>query len=726
MEMQIATIDYRGSITDGPGIRTVLYVQGCKQRCCGCHNPHTWDMVGGQSAPVRKLASDIRSKTPSKKLTISGGEPLLQVPAVLELIQELVDFDIALYTGYELEEVPSELLDILNHIKVGKYDESKRDTTQGYYGSTNQRFFSFKKPARMVKTKPIQYDNASQRLKPSAHIYNIGVKAAKDRILQSIDNKHAGLHKEGSIHIHDLDTYKYTYNCLQLDVLKGFPYGRFAKFGPVRKIIEVFAHFQNLIVKLGHEQSGGIGFPNLDDEISRIFANLSIPDNDANLSVLKDCMESFIDWLNESHERITQYTFYVTINLGLCTAKVGRFVTRSAIQYFKDSSLDVIKPNIVFKVKKGVNYLPEDPNYDLFCLAVESTCRKMIPTYILFDSSANKAYVPYNVAIMGCRTRVVTDLFGEPRSIGRGNIAYVSINLPRIALEIDRGHPDMSVDDKFALFQTRWAEMAVMVKEILINRYRVLCDLKTDDFPCNSKSNLWVADFKGAATLEDVFKHGTLSIGFIGLSETVEILSGKKYYSSEGNYARALAIVQHMRDVVDRYKEEHRLNFTLLASSGEFISGRFPEEDRKIYAHSVLEKGYYTNSFHVDVDSRLDPFEKIRYEGPFHALCNGGCISYVEFASAPLINTEAVTDVIAKGIGSGVNYLGINYPLDSCRGCGASGTFDLCPKCGGKEILRIRRISGYLDDLEYFTAGKKAEEAQRAPNEIIFETKGDE
>ncbi|MBN2488763.1 MAG: anaerobic ribonucleoside-triphosphate reductase [Methanosarcinaceae archaeon] len=567
--------------------------------------------------------------------------------------------------------------------------------------------------------KGIQFDNAAQRKTYVGYVYKAGTEIIKEKVLNELNEKYSKLHIEGKIHIHDLEAYGQTYNCLQMDILQGFPYERLSRFSDFRKITEIFVHYKNIIMKLGNEQSGGIGFPNFDEEIAILFDRLNIEENEENLAVLRDSIESFIDWVNCARERCGQVTYYVSLNLGLATSKIGRFSTRSAIEYFKDSSLDVIKPNIIFKVKKGVNYLPEDKNYDLFCLAVESTCKKMIPTYLLFDSEANKRYDPRKVAIMGCRTKVVANLFGEPRSIGRGNIAYTSINLPRIALEIDQDYPKKSVNEKFELFREKWTETAVLVKEILLDRYYRLCELNVDDFPCNYKFNLWIQDFKTAGYLEDIFKNGTLSVGFIGLSEAVEVLSGEKYYSSDENYARALDIVKYMREVVDGFIKEHNLNFTLLASSGEFISGRFPDIDKNYFNHRVIDKEFYTNSFHVDVDSGLHPIQKIMFEGPFHIYANGGCISYMEFSSAPLNNTEAVKESIEAGINNGINYLAMNFPWDKCRSCGEVGTFDDCPKCGSKDILRIRRVSGYLEELDFFTSGKKAEVAHRRPNACI-------
>jgi ribonucleoside-triphosphate reductase len=573
----------------------------------------------------------------------------------------------------------------------------------------------------MTESRAIEYDNASQRLKPSAFIYNIGVKEAKKRILETINKEYAALHNEGKVHIHDLEMYKYTYNCLQLDVLQDFPYAEYSKYSQHQKIMELVRHYESLVNRLGHEQSGGIGFPNIDEEISVLFERLDIQASNENLLVLKDAIELFIDWLNQAHERNCQYSFYVTLNLGLSTSKVGRFVTRSIIEYFKNTSLDVIKPNIVFKLKRGVNYLPDDPNYDLYLFSLESSCKKMIPTYLLFDSIVNSSYDPYKVAIMGCRTRVVENLFGEPGSIGRGNIAYITINLPRIALEVDHDFPNAGIEEKYTRFKMKWKEIAIAVRDILIDRYKRLLELSPDKFPCNCEFQLWLKDFRTAENLADIFKDGTLSIGFIGLSEVVDILSGRKFYLSNDELSRAVELVKYMREVVDGFRKESQLNLTLLASSGEMISGRFPELDRKVFNHPILEKGFYTNSFHVEVDSCLHPIVKIQYEGPFHAYCNGGSISYVEFASAPLRNIEAVKEVIDAGILNGINYLGINFPLDECRSCGEMGTFDSCNRCGGKDIHRIRRVSGYLEDLDFFTPGKKAEERRRRPNAFIHD-----
>jgi ribonucleoside-triphosphate reductase len=568
--------------------------------------------------------------------------------------------------------------------------------------------------------KGIQFDNAAQRKTYVGWVYEVGTRAVQEHVLATIPEEFSRLHREGRIHIHDLEAYGQTYNCLQMDVLRGFPYGKLQGRPTFGRISGILDHFRDLVVKLGNEQSGGIGFPNFDADIETLFARLNIVDSRENLDILGDSLEAFIEWANQARDRCGQTTYYVSLNLGLATDTVGRFVSRKVLEYFRDSSLGIIKPNIVFKVKRGVNHLPGDPNHDLFRLALDSTCRKMIPTYLLFDSAPNAGLDPFKVAIMGCRTKVVADVVGEDRSVGRGNIDYVTINLPRIALEIDRTHHRATVDEKVRRFETEWASLAVSVKAILLDRYRRLLDLTADDFPCNQAFRLWLADFASPGHgLETVFRHGTLSIGFIGLSEAMEVLTGEKFYASAEGRGIALDIVRFMRRVVDGFRQDLGLNFTLLATSGEYISGRFPAIDSESFDHPVLGKGFYTNSFHVDVDSRLNPFEKLAVEGPFHAYANGGCISYVEFSSAPLDNTEAVAELVQGGVLHGVNYLGINFPLDRCLDCEERGTFDRCTRCGSERIERIRRVSGYLEDLDYFTPGKKAEVARRLPNAFV-------
>lgn len=551
-------------------------------------------------------------------------------------------------------------------------------------------------------------DNAANRKSYVGKIYNLGERKEKNEVLKSLKPEWAKLHEEGYIHIHDLDAYGLTYNCLTFDILNAFPYDRFKGLSQVEIIVSVFDFLKELFAKMGNEQSGGMSFANFDSDFAMIFERLGVSFKE-NETIFKACMRSFILWCNDIHTRMGQTSYYVTLNIGLGTSDFARFLSKTLLDCFYNCGDLVYKPNIVFKVHEGVNRYPNDPNYDLLVKSLLCTAKKMIPTYLLCDCEADKNADPTKLSIMGCRTRVVDDVFGINGAIGRGNIDNISINLPRLALE------SKDLGDNISEFKKRWLEVAKTTKDILLDRYEKTLNSDIELFPTNAEYKLWCEDIN-KVSLKETFKHGTLSIGFIGLNEAIQILTGKKYWEDEGTYKIAIEFVKFMREYVDSLRQEYDLNFSLLATSGELISGRFVELDKKKFESPVLRKDFYTNSFHIAVDSRLPAYEKLELEGPFHILCNGGCISYVELGEAPLGNAEGLDELLEIAIKAGVHYLGFNYPKDVCKNCGTSGTFDVCPHCGSKEITRIRRVSGYLEVSDYFTKGKKAEERDRKTN----------
>ena len=563
--------------------------------------------------------------------------------------------------------------------------------------------------------KQLNNDNAANRTSYVGYVYNVGEKTFKNEILNSLKPEWSKLHKEGYIHIHDLDAYGLTYNCLTFDLIRKFPYEEFNNLSDSRKILRLFEFIKDLFTKLGNEQSGGMAFANFDNEIAEILEKLNIKYENYK-ELISDSISELILWCNGNHSRMGQTSYYVTLNIGLAKNESARFIAKTLIDNFLNLGDLVFKPNIVFKVHDGVNLKKDDPNYDLLQLALTCTAKKMIPTYLLCDCKCDKEYNPENLSIMGCRTRVVSDLFGEDSVMGRGNIANISINLPRLALEVEQKSFGLNIDEKMDKLMNAWDEIASITKDILLDRYYKTCKRDADDFPTNSSYHLWCEDFKG--NLEEVFKHGTLSLGFIGLSEAIEVITKEKYYSGIDNYIRTLGFVKHMRDYCDFLKNQYHLNFSLLATSGELISGRFIDFDKKLFKPDVdiFSKGYYTNSFHIDVDSRLPGYKKIQLEGLFHELCNGGCITYIELGEAPLNNVEGLEEYINIAIKAGVHYLGFNYPKDVCNDCGFTGVFDDCPHCKSKNITRIRRVSGYLEILDGFTKGKKAELKNRRSN----------
>lgn len=555
-------------------------------------------------------------------------------------------------------------------------------------------------------------DNAANRKSYIGKVYNLGEKQEKKKVLKSLNREWSRLHNEGYIHIHDLDAYGLTYNCLTFDILNAFPYLMFEGMDDVSTIVAVFDFVKELLAKIGNEQSGGMSFANFDSDFSTIFTKLNIR-KEGNEAVFKAAIRSLVIWCNNIHTRMGQTSYYVTFNIGLGTSEFARFISETLLDAFYNAGDLVYKPNIVFKVHKGVNRFKGDPNYDLLQKSLLCTGKKMIPTYLLCDCEADKKTDPKKLSIMGCRTRVVDDLYGETGAIGRGNIDNISINLPRLALEANiEGN---TISKKINIFKQKWLSVASITKDILLDRFYKTSQADISMFPTNQEYKLWIKDIKKVG-LSETFKHGTLSIGFIGLSETVEILTGSKYWASKENIAIALELISFMRSYVDSLRDKYKLNFSLLATSGELISGRFIELDKKRFSHPCLKKDYYTNSFHVDVDSKMPAYKKLQIEGPFHILANGGCISYVELSEAPLGNAEGLDELVEIAIESGVHYLGFNFPKDVCSECGASGTFNKCPLCGSSHITRIRRVSGYLEVQDFFTKGKMNESKNRKAN----------
>lgn len=564
--------------------------------------------------------------------------------------------------------------------------------------------------------KQLKNDNAANRTSYVGYIYNIGEKNIKKDVLNSINKEWKELHNKGYIHIHDLDAYGLTYNCLTFDILKRFPYEKFINVSDTCKIIYLFDYIKEIFEKIGNEQSGGMAFANFDNDIATIIKKLRI-DYRNHEEEISSCIGSLIIWCNNNHTRMVQTSYYVTLNIGLAKTDCARFIAKSLLLNFKNSDDKIFKPNIVFKVSKGINLTHNDKNYDLFKLALECSAKKMIPTYLICDCKMDKDINPESISVMGCRTRVVSDLYNKNGSIGRGNIANITINLPRLALEIDKDFKNKSIEIKIEKFLSKWDSVANLVKDILLDRYNKTCKRLINDFPANKEYNLWCEDIE--LGLENLFKHGTLSIGFIGLSEAMEILTYNKFYKDDKTINRSLYVIKHVREFCDNLINKYKLNFSLLATSGEYISGRFIDIDKKYFKPSIdiFSKGFYTNSFHIDVDSSLSFYEKILIEGKFHEYCNGGCITYLELKEAPLDNIEGLEDLIIIALNNNIHYLGFNYPKDICNDCNYSGIYDICPKCNSSNITRIRRVSGYLEILDGFTKGKKAEVKYRKNNE---------
>lgn len=557
-------------------------------------------------------------------------------------------------------------------------------------------------------------DNAANRKSYVGSIYNVGEKKVKTDALAAMPLEWAKLHEQGYIHIHDLDAYGLTYNCLTFDILKAFSYDSFSQLSVAKKILGVFDFLKELFAKIGNEQSGGMALANFDNDLATIFTKLNV-NYIGNEEIFGAAIRDLIIWCNNTHTRMGQTSYYVSLNIGLANNDFARFLAYTLLDEFYNSGELIYKPNIIFKVAGGISRRKGDRNYDLLMKALECTGKKMIPTYLLCDCKMDKDTDPALLSIMGCRTRVVDDIFGKMGAIGRSNIDNISINLPRLALEVVKEYPDKSAQFQFEKVKEKWLAIAKTVTDILLDRFYKTCNQDVEMFPTNKQYPLLCENIN-ALPLKEVFKHGTLSIGFIGLSEMLDVIYHGKYWLNAKIHNKAIEFLQFMRNYTDSQTKERNLNFSLLATSGELISGRFVDIDKKQFVSDIFDKGFYTNSFHVEVDSQIPAWEKIQKEGEFHSYCNGGCITYVELKEAPFGNPEGLDELVEIATEAGVHYLGFNFPKDVCQDCGTSGTFDCCPVCKGKHITRIRRVSGYLEIQDYFTTGKKNEAKTRKSN----------
>lgn len=534
----------------------------------------------------------------------------------------------------------------------------------------------------------------------ASQLFEEGSRLEKERTLASLPEEFARLHRTGAFHIHDLDGWNLVNNCSTPRPESVLHPQELRMTTPGGRIAELFEQFKEMICTVGHRQTGGIGSGNFDREMAEALTAAGVDPTEENARTFGEQTTLFFTWLSTQRLRYARENFYVTLNFGLDTTPWGRIVTHESIAAFAALPVDYTRPNLVFKVKGDINGRKGAPNYDLFLEACACTAKKMVPTYLLMDAEPNRACDPFMINIMGCRTRVYANRNGELGSIGRGNIAALSLNLPRIALETKD-------EASFLKLLSRRMEAA---KRVLLLRTKAL--VKSSFAAEMAASGVWAAH-----DVADMCRQGTLSIGFIGLAETVDVLGGGRIERDPKARELARRILAAMRTTTDAFAEETGYNFSLLASAGEGISGRFPKLDAVRFPEAACwKKGYYTNSFHVPVDSGVSVFEKLACEGPFHQYANGGSISYVELREAPMGNAEAIADIVLDATAQGVSYLGVNYPLDICRDCGTRGTFDDCPHCGSKSIKRIRRVSGYLETLDEFSVGKKAEEANRRAN----------
>ena len=530
-------------------------------------------------------------------------------------------------------------------------------------------------------------DNANISNSPSAKMLQIASAASKEYYLSRlIPENMASAHRRGDIHIHDLDFYGKTLNCVNIPLnrllTEGFNNGH-GYIRPPKRPGSATALAAIVLQSSQNDMFGGQSFGFFDFDMAPFMV-------DATPEEAFQSMEALVYNLNSMHSRAGAQVPFSSLNLGLDTSKEGRMVIENLLRAYEKGlgrGENPIFPNIIFRVKKGVNMNEGDPNYDLFQLAIRVASQRMNPTFSFMDSSFNKAY-DGEVAYMGCRTRVIANRHGEAKTTGRGNLSFTTINLPRLAIRADRN---------IMLFYQYLDEMITLVAEQLYHRYNVQSKLRISDLPFLMGQKLYMdSDRLGVDdTIGEAIKHGTLTIGFIGLAETLISLTGKHHGESEESLTLGEEIVSFMRSKTDKMADKYDLNYTLIATPAEGLSGRFVNIDKREYGiiPGVTDKSFYTNSFHIPVGYKISAYDKMRIEGKFHTYTNAGHISYVEFASPPLDNLEAVEDLLKYMGECDCGYVGINFPIDYCDNCGYLGVInqDYCPRCDHTHKRKVER-----------------------------------
>ena len=431
------------------------------------------------------------------------------------------------------------------------------------------------------------------------------------------------------------------------------------------------------------------------------------------------------------HSRAGAQIPFSSINYGTDTTPEGRLVIKN-IMLATDAGLGngetAIFPIHIFKVKEGINYNKQDPNYDLFKLAIRVSAKRLFPNFSFIDAPFNLQYYKEGdyrteIAYMGCRTRVAGNVYDKDREIvtQRGNLSFTSINLPRLGI-LAKGDINK--------FYEMLDEKLNLVADQLMDRYKIQAKKRVKNYPFLMGQGVWLDSDKldYEDEIGEILKHGTLSIGFIGLAECLVALTGKHHGESEECQKLGLEIIKHMRDFTDRLCEETHFNYSVIATPAEGLSGRFVRIDAKKFGKikGITDREYYTNSFHVPVYYNIGALDKIKIEAPYHALTNGGHISYIELDGDPLKNLDAFEACVRCMKEAGIGYGSINHPIDRDPVCGYNGIIDnVCPKCGRKEgdgkqnFERIRRITGYLvGTVDRFNNAKRAEVNDRVKHHV--------
>lgn len=528
------------------------------------------------------------------------------------------------------------------------------------------------------------------------------------------------------IYIHDKDFYGLTMTCCQIDLSQLFEHGFNTGHGHIRspKSIGTAAALACIAIQSNqNDMFGGQSVPAFDyylapyvkmtyeknvAELNRLASEFGgtpdqysrVPEFAWNKTVEQtdQAMEALVHNLNTMHSRAGAQVPFSSLNYGTDTSRWGRQVIHSLLKATHQgmgNGETPIFPVQIFKIKEGVNYNPEDPNYDLFQLAMRVSAERLFPNFSFMDSPYNAQYLKRDedghidpdteVAYMGCRTRVMANVNGPETTSGRGNLSFTSVNLVRCALE-SKG--------SFDIFLKNVYDACTIARDQLLHRFEIQKHRHVYNYPFLMGNGVYLDsdDLEWDDEIESALVHGTLSIGFIGLAEAMFCIFGQHHGESDAVWEHAFDTVRFMRDFCDRESEEHRLNFSLLATPAEGLSGKFVVKDKEKFGEipGVTDKDYYTNSFHVPVYYNIGVAEKIEKEAPFHSLCNAGHITYVELDGDTTSNLSAFETIVRHMHDCGIGYGAINHPVDRDPICGYRGViYDTCPCCGRKEFEAV-------------------------------------
>ncbi|KOY14571.1 anaerobic ribonucleoside triphosphate reductase [Paenibacillus xylanivorans] len=607
----------------------------------------------------------------------------------------------------------------------------------------------------------------------SGKMSRLGSETAKWHALRHVLPEDLALAVEnGDLYVHDLDQYALgTTNCIFIPfdrlLASGFNTGNGSVRTP-QTIMSAMALVAIIFQSQQNSQYGGVSANKIDWDLApyvkrsfrkhyrkgqRLFGeNALLEDNQLHLESLEakekcprafpfaceetaleteQAAESLIHNLNTMSSRAGGQIPFTSLNYGLCTSAEGRLVSRSLLEATirgLGNGETPVFPQHIFQCKQGINQSEGDPNYDLFRLAVTCSSRRMYPNFVNVDASFNLPYYQPEdpdtiIATMGCRTRTLADRFGRNRQSGKGNLSFNTINLVKLGIRYGICQGTRAIADR-AGFYTALESVMHNATDGLLHRYRIQTNqpAKASDFMM--REGVWEGGEQLAPNepVANLLKHGTLSLGFIGLAECMTALYGRHHGQDLHVHREALNIIRTMREFCDRMSEHHNLNITLFATPAEGLSGKFTKIDRERYGSiaGVNDREYYTNSFHIPVYHTLPAYRKIELEAPFHKLCNAGAISYVELDGNVRANTTAFQRIVQYALAQDIGYFSINHPIDRCPACGYEGVIgDVCPGCEAHEnqvhFQRLRRVTGYLtgDYKVRFNTAKQAEVRDR-------------